>query len=614
MSLLSLRDLRVSFGRGGRETTAVAGIGFDLEPGRCVALVGESGSGKSVTARSLLGLHGPGARVEAGRLDVAGQDARRYSDRQWRPVRGTEIGYILQDALVSLDPLRTIGQELGEAVTATTGLRGPAVRERALELLARARMPEPERRLDEYPAQLSGGLRQRALIASALAGDPGVLIADEPTTALDVSVQKEILELFGELKDTGLGLLLISHDLAVVARLADEILVLRGGEVVESGPAADVLGSPQHAYTRTLLDAVPRFDPAAGGRPVARPRAATGDRTGGDTEAPAHVNGAPGTACGNVGEALPGDDAAGIDRQAGSAGALAARVASGPGHGEAPRPDGATERPLLSVEGIEKRFGARPVLRGVGLQLYPGRTLGLVGESGSGKTTLSRIIAGYERPDAGSIRWRGADGSGRTDGPGGARSTGGARGTSKAGGSAAPDWQRRGVQFVYQDPLSSFDPRFTIGRTLGEALSLVHGRRPRRERKAEITSWLERVGLDGGLAGRRALTLSGGQRQRVAIARALALQPRLLILDEPVSALDVSVQRQILELLDELQAETGVAYLFVSHDLGVVQRMSDDIAVLRDGELREYGPAGQVLARPADAYTRTLIDAVPRLP
>ncbi|CAN7316280.1 ABC transporter ATP-binding protein [Pseudorhodoferax sp. LjRoot39] len=520
--LVRVRNLAVDFRHGWHWRQAVGGVSFDIPRGGCVALVGESGSGKSVTARSLLGLHGAGARVRADALELGGRDLRSLRERQWRAVRGREVGYILQDALVSLDPLRSIGQELAEAVRATGGPRGAATQARVLELLARARLDGAAERLHAYPGQLSGGQRQRALIASALAGTPPLLIADEPTTALDASVQQQILALFRELREAGTALLLISHDLGVVAQLADHVLVLRGGEVVESGPTAQVLRRPRHAYTRALLDAVPRFGPAARD--------------------------------------------------------------SGP-----PEPAAPAAEPLLRVQGIRKRFGEREVVRGVDLVLHPGRTLGLVGESGSGKTTLARILAGLETPSAGEI-------------------VAGPLLQHAAAGRA------RAVQFVYQDPLSSFDPRHTVGTILAQALALRFGREPKARLRERVAEWLARVELPAALAARRPLTLSGGQRQRVAIARALAVEPRLVVMDEPVSALDVSVQRQVLRLVAALQRDTGAAFLFISHDLGVIRQVSHDVAVLQGGVLREVGPAREVLEHPRDGYTRQLLAAVARLP
>ncbi len=531
--LIRVRNLNIHFRHGREWRRVVSGVSFSVAAGQCLALVGESGSGKSVTARSLLGLNGSQARVSADELTLEGRDLLSLRESQWRRVRGRAIGYILQDALVSLDPLRTIGRELRTAIRATGAAAPARARDYVLELLRRTQMPEPETRLGEYPGQLSGGLRQRALIATALAGNPRVLIADEPTTALDVSVQKQILGLFADLKRSGITLILISHDLGVVSGLADQVVIMRHGEVVEQGPTRRTLGAAQHAYTRELVSAIPRFT-----------RVSSAEQPHSGSSGPA------------TGAAAP--------------------------------------EPILSAENITKRFAAtdpsrlgRLALDRVSVTLHAGRTLGLVGESGSGKTTLGRIIAGIEPATSGRIVT--TEALARTAG------------------------RARAIQFVYQDPLGSFDPRYTVERILGEALGLRFGHESDALRRQRIEDWLVRVGLDPAFRARRPLTLSGGQRQRVAIARALSVEPRLIVLDEPVSALDVVVQKQILELISKLQEETHVAFLFISHDLGVIQRVSHQVAVLRHGVLREYGDARQVLGQPRDAYTRELLDAVPVL-
>jgi peptide/nickel transport system ATP-binding protein len=531
--LVRVEELRVSF--RGQPRPAVDGVSLSVAPGECVALVGESGSGKSVTARALIGLAGARARVSARELTVAGSDATGFGARQWRSVRGRRIAMVFQDALTSLDPLRTVGAEIAEAAR-LHGVVGPGgVEARVVELLTEAGVPEPEARRAQYPHQLSGGLRQRALIASALAADAPLLVADEPTTALDAIVQAQILRLLGRLTASGRGLLLISHDLAVVARLADRILVMRQGKVVESGPTDRLLTAPEHPYTRMLRDAVP------GGTTRDRPAAK------------------------KVGEPVRT-----------SATAKARTVA----------------QPVLQARELVKSFGpdGRRALDGVSFTLRAGEALGVVGESGSGKTTLARAALGLVRPDAGEVLLHGQPWS------------------------ALAERERRprraAVGFEQQDPYASVDPRFTVGRAIGEGLAGL-SRAKRAERCAEL---LHQVGLPAELLARRPHQLSGGQRQRVAIARALASRPEVLVCDEPVSALDVSLQAQVLRLLDGLRRETGIALLFITHDLAVVQEVTERVLIMRRGSVVEEGGTGQVLAAPGHPYTRELVASVPRLP
>ena len=525
--LVEITDLTVSFGT----LTAVRGVSLAVHPGECVAIVGESGSGKSVTARSLIGLTGEGAHVRSTALRIGGKDASSYGERQWRAIRGAVIGFVLQDALVSLDPLRPVGKEIAESLLLHGVVQRSQVEARVLELLRATGVPEPELRARQRPHELSGGLRQRALIASALACDPALLIADEPTTALDVTVQAQILRLLADRKRAGTALLLISHDLAVVAQLADRVLVMKDGEVVEQGTPAQVLGQPQHPYTRTLLRAIP-----------------TGQAKG-------------------------------------------TRL-SDTGSGEAtPLPRRAPGEVVIEARGLSKKFGGRQVVHDVSFELRAGETLGLVGESGSGKTTTARMVLGLLKPDGGEVLIDGR--------PWHALSTRERR------------LLRRRVPVIYQDPLSSFDPRFDVRRILDEALS-VSGV-PRGQRRARAVQLLKQVGLDASVLTRRPLRLSGGQRQRVAIARALATEPRVIVCDEPVSALDVSVQAQVLDLLADIQAQLGVAYLFISHHLGVIQHVSDRVVVFKEGRVMETGPVEQIFAAPRAAYTRELLDSIPKL-
>ncbi|BCP52187.1 ABC transporter ATP-binding protein [Kaistia sp. 32K] len=531
---LTVENLSVELGRGANRKRVVHGVSFTVEPGKAVALVGESGSGKSVTARTLVGLAGAGAGISATRLHYGDTDLRSLSDRQWRQLRGKDIGFVLQDALVSLDPLRAVGDELIEALSAHGWGTRETRRQRMLELLDLVGIPEPHLRARQRPDQLSGGLRQRALIATALALDPAVVIADEPTTALDTTVQAQILNVLEAVKQRGKGLLIISHDLAVVSRIADEVVVMHQGEVVEQGPTDIVLGQPSHAYTRLLLGSVP------GARPHR-------------SRVPAEANAAPAPVV--------------------------------------------LEASKLSKTYIGPDRRDRRVVDDVSFSLRAGQTLGIVGESGSGKTTAARIALGLVGPDGGEVRFDGRpwNGAGR-----------------EAVSERARRPQRPRFSVIYQDPLSSFDPRWNVGRILSDALDA--GGLPRGQHAERIASLLEKVRLSPDYAGRWPLQLSGGQRQRIAIARAIASNPKVIVCDEPVSALDVSVQAQVLDLLRELQDELGVSYLFISHDLGVIREISDEVLVMLDGKVVERGATEALFANPQHAFTRRLLASAPHLP
>jgi len=492
MSALTVQELSITV--GGR--MLVDGVSFAVEPGECIAIVGESGAGKSLTASALLGL-APG-RVRATELSLDGVDVRRFSESQWREVRGDRIGLVSQDALVSLDPLRRIGAEIAEPLAIHTRLSRAARRERSLELLESVAMPSPVARAAQYPHELSGGLRQRALIASALAGEPTVLVADEPTTALDATVQARILALLRDIADSGTAVVFISHDFAAVRRVADRVLVMRAGRVIEEGPVGEVLVAPSQAYTRSLIAAT-RHAPRE-------------DRFG-------------------LGEAV----LTGID--------------------------------------VSKSFSGIPAVADASFTLLDGQTLGIVGESGSGKTTLARMIVGVESPDAGDLRWTGD----------------------------------HRVQLVHQNPLGAFDPRWTVGRSLREALAA--GGVPRERRAGRVADLMAEVDLAPELSRRRPAQLSGGQRQRAAIARALAAEPDVLVLDEPVSALDPSVREKVLQLLGRLQRERQLTMIFVSHDLEVVAAVSDDVLVMQHGSIVEQGPVASVFAAPQHPFTQELLAA-----
>ncbi len=535
--LLAVDDLRVGFGRD----AVVKGVSFTLQAGQCLAIVGESGSGKSVTARSLVGLAGQNAAVHANRLQFDGLDLSQFGERDWRRVRGKRIGFVLQDALVSLDQLRSVGKEVGEGLQlhGEAGTRAQ-LRGRVVDLLSRVGVPDPAVKARQLPHELSGGQRQRALIAAALALEPKLLIADEPTTALDVTVQGQILQLFDQTRSQGRALILISHNLAVVSRMADEVLVMRDGEVVERGTADQIFCNPRHEYTRRLLDAVPSA--------LSR----------GKRLAPSFT-----------------------------------RHLSPAAQRPAPREVPDASAPLLEAKGLVKRFRGpdktwRMAVRGVSFSLSPGEVLGVVGESGSGKSTVARMVMALETPDAGEVLLHGAPWT------------------------ALPERERRprrrDVGIVYQDALGSFDPRWTVERIIAESVGQdAEGRRE------QVDELLDLVSLSAAHRARRPLELSGGQRQRVAIARVIASRPQVIVCDEPVSALDVSIQAQILDLLGDLKQRFGMSYLFISHDLGVIHHLSDRVLVMHQGEAVEAGEADEILLRPQRDYTRSLVAAVPRL-
>jgi len=600
--LVRVENLRVGFGLSGTPPV-VDGVSFELQAGRAVALVGESGSGKSVTARALVGLAGPGSWVGADALEVGGASvlgraggdgtARGMPTAAWRRIRGRQIGLVLQDALVSLDPLRTIEREIGDALRLHTPLSAAGRRARVLELLESVGMPDPGERMRQRSGELSGGLRQRALIASAIAADPAVLLADEPTTALDSTVQAQILDLFETIKARGTALLFISHDLAVVSRIADEVLVMRDGRVVESGPTDEVLGAPRHEYTRALLRAVPtgvpRFIRLSGSQSTAATRspqheAGSAASRGAPEVDPADVRG-NGIRSG-ADEGAPRPEAIVSVRGVTKSIPTEARE-------EAPRPDA-----IVSVRGVTKSFarpggGRRVAVRDVSLEVVRGHTLGVVGQSGSGKTTLARIVLGLSAPESGDVL---LDGEPWAPGPERSRRP-----------------RRHRVGAVYQDALSSFDPRLTVEQILTDALRGRPGEASEpASARARLGDLLDDVGLPARVRGARPLELSGGQRQRVSIARALAPRPDLIVCDEPVSALDVTIQAQVLDLFDELQQRFGLSYLFISHDLGVIQHMSDTIAVMHDGRVVEHGATADVFAHPESPYTQALLAAAPR--
>ena len=552
---LKVRNLSVGFGERSGQGAVIHGVSFEVGAGECLAIVGESGSGKSVTARSLLGLAGNGAWVSADEVAVNGRSVLGLSAAAWRRRRGRDVGLVLQDALVSLDPLRPIGREIGDSLRLHTALRPAERARRVQELLEAVGLPDPELRVSLRSGQLSGGQRQRALIASAIALNPPLLIADEPTTALDVTVQAQILDLLAEVKQRGTAIVLISHDLAVVSSIADRIAVMSNGRIIETGPTAQILGSPRRPETRRMVAAVPADKPR-----------------GTRLSVPTTTESRPAA-------------------MASSAPAASAVLV-------APASEAVIGRPVvLEAIGLVKRF-KRPAgspqlaVDEVSFRLERGTTLGIVGESGSGKTTTARLALALSMPDQGEVRLLGQDWSTVSE--------------------KARRPLRASVGAIYQDALSSFDPRLTVRDILVDAVSGPSRRRSSgpNSRIKELLDW---VSLPTDVLGRRPLDMSGGQRQRVGIARALASRPQILICDEPVSSLDVSVQAQVLDLLDELQRELALSLLFISHDLGVIQHVSDRVAVMMDGRIVEIGEASRVFTAPEHPYTRRLLDSVPRL-
>lgn len=560
--ILQVEGLRVAFGDA---EPVVRDVSFDLTPGRVLALVGESGSGKSVSAMSVLGLLPPQASV-SGSARFRGEELIGAPVETVRAVRGAGIGVVFQEPMNSFTPVLSIGTQIAEAVRAhPTGLDRAGVRARVDELLRDAGLTDPERIRKAYPHELSGGQLQRAMIAMALAGDPVALFADEPTTALDVTVQAGILDLLRRLgRERSLAVLLITHDMGVVADVADDLLVLRRGDPVEHGTVAEVFAHPTADYTRELLAAVPSLE----ARPASAAPAADPDARAGDPGSRAQRQlTAPGAR-----EVSPSAKTAAVTDEADASRASRSLVAR--------------------LRDVAVRYSRRggPTVSGIDLDLHAGETVGLVGESGSGKSTIGRALAGLVPVVAGSVEVDGSD-------------------LRTARGRRLRDLRSR-VGIVFQDPASSLNPRQTIGWSIAEPL-LVHGTDSAADRAERVRELLTAVQLDPTWAERFPHQLSGGQRQRVAVARALALRPALVIADEPTSALDVTVQAAVLDLLAGLQREFGFGMLLISHDLAVVRQLADQVIVLRDGRIVERGSTDAVLDDPQQDYTRMLLAAAP---
>lgn len=605
MSLLEIDDLSITFNgtRSAPPVRAVDCVDLRLEAGESLAVVGESGSGKTVTALSLLGLNPPEpVCTTTGSIRLDGTELRALETPAWRSVRGRQVAMVFQDPGTALNPLLTIGTQITDAVRAHERISRDEARRRAVQALDLARMPEPESRLRQYPHELSGGMRQRAAIALALAARPRLLIADEPTTALDVAVQADIMATLRALcADLGMGLVLITHDLGVVAEHSDRVAVMYAGRVVESGPTGQVLKRPRMPYTQALLAATPRLDAAA------RTRLASIEG-----QPPRLSEPAPGCPFAPRCPVAVDDCATAVPPllRLADGHAAACHFADAPVELPVPRPAPAPARPstaqaaapagrpLAEFAAVDLRYPVRSgalrrvtghvrAVRDVSLSVEAGRTLALVGESGSGKTSLTKLLLRLESPSGGTVRYDGID-------------------VTRPGSAGLLRLQRE-VQVVFQNPYASLDPRLTVRQILAEPLR-VHGLQAGED---VLVGLLRDVGLDSFALDRFPAAFSGGQRQRIAIARALALRPRLIVCDEAVSALDVSVQAQVLNLLADLQAEHGVAYLFITHDLAVVRSVAHHIAVMRHGRIVEEGAAEDIYAAPSHPYTRELLARAP---
>ena len=561
--LLEVENLAVAFSTMNGPVQAVHEASLILREGRTLAIVGESGSGKSTTAMSVIGLLPGNGRVTGGSVRFAGQELVGLDEARMRRIRGRQIGLVPQDPMSNLNPVTTVGRQVAETLLVHGLATRRDVDEKVVAALAAAGLPEPERRARQYPHEFSGGMRQRALIAIGLACRPRLLIADEPTSALDVTVQRTILDQIERMtEEIGTSVLLITHDLGLAAERAQDIVVMHRGRIVEAGPSARVLEDPQDEYTRRLVQAAPSVAAAR----VGRQAVPSPGRTGAGATAAA-------------GPSASGPTAGGVAAPAAQEAAWAA-----------------AREPLVVIENLTKVFKGRlgqagfTAVQDVSLTVPRGRTVAIVGESGSGKTTTARMLLKLYEPTSGSIRFDGQDVTGL-------------RGRQLAA-------FRQRVQPIFQDPYSSLNPMFTIGRIVEEPLS-TYGRGTRAERQDRVKWLLEEVALPPSTVSRYPNELSGGQRQRVAIARALALQPELIVCDEPVSALDVLVQKQILDLLGRLQDEFGLSYLFISHDLAVVRLISDEVCVMKDGRLVEAGASEEIFTDPQHPYTRQLLASIP---
>jgi peptide/nickel transport system ATP-binding protein len=601
--ILRVRDLVTTFHTDSGPVEAVRGIGFDVMPGETLAIVGESGSGKSVTAMSILDMVRAPGRVESGSVEFNGKQLRDLDPEGLRKVRGGEIGMIFQDPSGSLNPLMKVKEQLVEAILAHERVPRASAEKRSIELMAQVGIPDPEARLNDYPLAFSGGMAQRVMIAMALANNPKLIIADEPTTALDVTIQAQILELLARLnRENGMAIILITHNLGIVARVCQRVAVMYAGRIVEEGTVDAIFNSPEHPYTRDLLDATPAL-----ARPRALPLVAIEGRPPSMREPIVGCSFAPRDPrafhqC-FVQEPSLTSDATGHRR------ACWLPLTDGT---IPPRPSGEREHTvveesarsnevLLSVRDVHQQYraGHRSLLGrrkswlkavdGVSFDIHAGETIGLIGESGCGKSTLGRLVLGIEEPTSGQIEYRSSS-------------------VVRLNARRRRAYNRD-VQIVFQNPMASLNPRMTIGQAIREPLR-VNGWRGQKLR-ARVSELLEMVGMDAGVVDRYPHEFSGGQRQRVVIARALAVDPRVVVCDEAVAALDVSLQAQVINLLRDLQTRLGLSYLFIGHDVATVRHVSSRILVMYLGEIVESGPSEEIVDSPLHPYTASLISAVP---
>ncbi|MGO2933394.1 ABC transporter ATP-binding protein [Microbacterium sp.] len=559
--LLSVRDLAVDFHTMDGVVHAVEGVDLDISEGETVAIVGESGSGKSTTAMAIIGLLAGGGRIAGGSIRLDGREISKASETELRGIRGRDIGLVPQDPMSNLNPVAKIGTQVAETLLAHGLANRQNVSKKVVEALEAAGLPDAAKRAKQYPHEFSGGMRQRALIAIGMACKPRLLIADEPTSALDVTVQQTILDQIGAMtRELGTAVLLITHDLGLAAERAERVIVMHRGKVVEQGAAKQILEDPQHPYTQSLVKAAPSVA-------IARLRPE-------EFSAPEEPSVPP------VVERVE-DETKRVERAEGES---------------KPSLDKPASDNIVEIENLTKTFPVRGrgedfvAVKDVSLAIPRGETVAIVGESGSGKTTTARMLLKLFEPTAGVIRYEGKD-------------------IAKLNRAETRDFRQR-VQPIFQDPYSSLNPMFTIERLIAEPLEF-YKRGSAAERRARVRQLLDDVALPQSMLRRYPSELSGGQRQRVAIARALALSPDLIVCDEPVSALDVLVQDQILTLLGDLQREYGLSYLFISHDLAVVRLISDYVCVMKDGELVEAATSEEIFTNPRDPYTRRLLASIP---